>query len=137
MSKPTFLNPPRQSSQQGAPDPSFRVIANGYLLNTAKAPPEVSWNRRELNAILNVYGRKVAAAEWRDYAIDALKDRAVFSVFRRASEVPLFRIEKQPKLSRKQGTYQVVAASGAVLKRGHDLTQVLKVLEKRKLRLVD
>jgi len=72
----------------------------------------------------------VAAGEWRDYAIDTLKDRAVFSVFRRASEMPLYRVEKNPKLARKQGAYQVVAAGGLVLKRGHDLTAVLRVFDK-------
>lgn len=137
MSKPTALNPHRKRPAAGPSTPSMTIVANGYLVGTPKATLEVSWNRHELGAILNVYGRKVAAAEWRDYAIDALKDRAVFSVFRRASEVPLFRIEKQPKLSRKQGAYQVVAATGVILKRGHDLVQVLKVLEKQKLRLVD
>ena len=77
----------------------------------------------------------VAAGEWRDYAIDHLKDRAVFSVFRRTSEVPLFRIEKNPKLARRQGAFSVTAASGLIVKRGHDLAQVLKVFDKT-LRLV-
>jgi hypothetical protein len=82
-------------------------------------------------AILAVYGRKVAAGEWRDYAIDLGRDKAVFSVFRRASEVPLFRIEKAPKLARKQGAYSVVAPAGLILKRGHELARVLSVLEGR------
>jgi len=82
-------------------------------------------------AILAVYGRKVAAGEWRDYAIDLGRDKAVFSVFRRASEVPLFRIEKNPRLARKQGAYSVVAPAGLILKRGHDLARVLTVLENR------
>lgn len=104
-----------------------------------RALPElVSFSRSELNAILNVYGRKVAAGEWRDYAIDHLKDRAVFSIFRRTSEAPLYRVEKQPKLARKQGAYCVVAASGHVLKRGRDLAHVLRVLDKdRRLKLVE
>ena len=98
----------------------------------------VSFHRRELDTILRLYGRMVADGEWRDYAIDLLKDRAVFSVFRRSSEMPLFRIEKDSKLARRQGAYSVVAAGGMILKRGHDLAQVLKVLEKKKhLRLVD
>ena len=84
----------------------------------------------ELNEILNLYGRKVAAGEWRDYAIDFGREKAVFSVFRRASEVPLYRIEKHPKLARRQGAYSVVAATGLILKRGHDLGRVLGVLEK-------
>lgn len=94
----------------------------------------VTFHRRELDMILRLYGQMVAAGEWRDYAIDHLKDRAVFSVFRRTSEVPLFQIVKNPKLARKQGAYSVVAASGAILKRGHDLDRVLTVFD-RKLRL--
>ncbi len=90
----------------------------------------VSFDRRELSEILKIYGRMVAAGEWRDYAIDTLKDRAVFSVFRRASEMPLYRVEKNPKLARKQGAYQVVAAGGLVMKRGHDLPAVLRVFDK-------
>jgi len=97
---------------------------------------QVSFNRRELDAILKVYGRKVAEGEWRDYAIDHLADRAVFSIFRRASEMPMFRVEKVPALSRKQGAYRVVAATGLILKRGHELAQVLKILDKPKLSLV-
>lgn len=89
----------------------------------------VSFDRRELSTILNVYGRKVASGDWRDYAIDMLKDRAVFSIFKRASEMPMFRIEKDPGLRRKQGQYRVVGQNGQVLKRGHDLEQVLKVLD--------
>ena len=97
----------------------------------ASPPPNrVTFNRLELNRILNLYGRMVADGEWRDYAIDFLKDRAVFSVFRRSSEVPLYRIEKDPRLARRQGAYAVVAASGLVLKRGHELARVLRVLDK-------
>lgn len=88
-----------------------------------------AFDRRELNAILAVYGRKVAAGEWRDYAIDISQDKAVFSIFRRASECPLFTVEKCPRLSRKQGAYSVVALSGLILKRGHELDRVLAVLE--------
>ena len=76
-------------------------------------------------------GRKVATGEWRDYAIDLTRDKAVFSIFRRSSEFPLFRIEKDPKLARKQGAYSVVAAGGLILKRGHDLARVLDVIDKR------
>ena len=93
-------------------------------------PSQVGFAREELMRILDLYGRMVAAGEWRDYAIDILKDRAVFSAFRRASEIPLYRIEKNPKLARKQGAYCVVAASGKVLKRGHELSNVLKVFDK-------
>jgi hypothetical protein len=91
----------------------------------------VTFNRLELNRILNLYGRMVAAGEWRDYAIDFLKDRAVFSIFRRASEVPIYRIEKDPKLARKQGAYSVVAAGGQILRRGHELDRVLLVIDRK------
>ncbi len=95
-----------------------------------------SFERRELDLILRLYGRMVAANEWRDYAIDHLSDRAVFSVFRRASETPLFQIVKNPSLARKQGAFSVIAAGGLVLKRGHELARVLAVFDK-KLRLVE
>lgn len=89
-----------------------------------------AFSRQELAEILNLYGRKVAAGEWRDYALDLGRERAVFSVFRRASEVPLYRIEKCPKLARRQGAYAVVTATGLIMKRGHDLKRVLSVLDK-------
>jgi hypothetical protein len=95
----------------------------------------VSFDRRELNLLFNLYGAKVAAGEWRDYALDFTPTLAVFSIFRRTSEAPLYRIEKNPDLARKQGAYAVVAASGLILKRGHDLARVLRVLD-RGLRLV-
>ena len=98
--------------------------------------PRVSFDRSELDAILQVYGRKVADGEWRDYAIDSLADRAVFSIFRRASEMPMFRVEKVPAMARKQGAYRIVAATGLILKRGHELANVLKSLDKPKLSLV-
>ena len=90
----------------------------------------VTFDRRELSQILRVYGFMVSAGEWRDYAIDHLSDRAIFSVFRRTSEVPMFRIEKNPKLSRKQGVYSVIAASGLILKRGQELDRVLRIFDK-------
>ena len=107
---------------------------------TGGVPPvapahRVTFDRRELNRILHLYGRMVAAGEWRDYAIDFLRDRAVFSVFRRASEMPLYRIEKVPRLSRRQGAYSVISATGLIVKRGHELDRVLRVLD-RSLRLV-
>lgn len=94
-----------------------------------------AFDRHELDTILAVYGRKVAAGEWRDYAIDVGPDKAVFSIFRRSSEYPLYRIEKCPRLARKQGAYSVVAPAGLILKRGHDLDRVLRILEDR-VRLV-
>lgn len=96
---------------------------------SVRTVPQISFNRKELNQILSVYGRKVAEGEWRDYAIDALKEKAVFSVFRRATEYPLYRIEKQPKLDRRQGAYSVVAPTGLIVKRGHDLAQVLRAID--------
>jgi len=96
----------------------------------------VAFDRRELSLILKIYGRMVAAGEWRDYAIDMLKDRAVFSVFRRTSEMPLFKIVKDPKLARRQGAYQVVATGGVILKRGHELATVLRVFDSN-LRLAE
>src|SRR5882762_7430087 len=95
-----------------------------------QAPNQVTFSRRELNRIFDLYGRKVAAGEWRDYAIDFLKDRAVFSVFRRSSEMPIYRIEKNPKLARRQGAYSVVSATGLIVRRGPELDRVLRVLDK-------
>jgi len=94
-------------------------------------PDLISFNRRELSEILNVYGAKVAAGEWRDYAIGASRERAVFSVFRRAAELPLYSIEKDPALARRQGAYSVVNATGHVLKRGRELSNVLKLFADR------
>jgi hypothetical protein len=91
---------------------------------------QVTFNRRELDRILRLYGRKVAAGEWRDYAIDFLKDRAVFSVFRRTSEVPIYRIEKSPRAARRQGAYSVISATGLIVRRGHELDRVLLALDK-------
>jgi hypothetical protein len=94
------------------------------------APPVVAFDRFELRELLNLYGRMVASGEWRDYAMDFTKDLAVFSVFRRAHDVPLYRIEKNPKLARKQGQYVLKGTAGQVLKRGHELSLVLRVLDK-------
>ncbi len=115
--------------------------AGGYRGGPAPASPgpdlqrHTTFNRQELSTILAVYGRKVAAGEWRDYAIDLGREKAVFSVFRRTSECALYRIEKTPKLARKQGAYSIVTPTGLILKRGHDLSRVLQVLEDR-VRLV-
>jgi hypothetical protein len=96
----------------------------------------IRFDRLELKRILSTYGRMVMAGEWRDYAIDFRDDAAVFSVFRRASEMPLYSIEKRPKLKDRQGQYSVVAAGGQVLKRAHDLATVLRVLERKLLKAV-
>ncbi len=98
--------------------------------------PHIRFDRPELKRILNTYGRMVMAGEWRDYAIDFRDDVAVFSVFRSTSEMPLYSIEKRPKLKDRQGQYSVVAAGGQVLKRGHDLSGVLRVLDRKLLRPV-
>lgn len=98
---------------------------------------QVAFHRTELNLILSLYGRMVAAGEWRDYGISHLKDAAIFSVFRRTAENPLYRIEKRPKLRSKQGQYAVVGMEGQVLKRGNDLRTVLRVLERKLIRAVD
>ena len=98
-------------------------------------PERVAFTKDELQTVLNLYGRMVAAGEWRDYAMDFLKEKAVFSIFRRASEVPIYRIEKTPRLAAKQGTFSVVAATGLVMRRGNDLARVLSVLDK-KIKLV-
>ena len=91
---------------------------------------QVTFSRKELNRILDLYGRMVAAGEWRDYAIDFLRDRAVFSVFRRSSEMPIYRIEKNPKLARRQGIYSVISATGLIVGRGHELDRVLRAIDK-------
>lgn len=100
-------------------------------------PEIVAFQRHELGQILSLYGRMVAAGEWRDYGISNLKEVSVFAVFRRTAEVPLYRIEKRPKLRLKQGQYAVVTGEGVTLRRGHDLAQVLKVLERKLIRAVD
>lgn len=92
---------------------------------------QTTFDRHELTAILDLYGRKVASGEWRDYAIDLLREKAIFSVYRKASEYALYRIEKDLRLARKQGAYSVIAAGGLIMKRGHDLRRVLSVLEDR------
>ncbi len=98
---------------------------------------DVSFDRKELGLILRLYGQMVAAGEWRDYGISCLRDLAVFCVFRRTAENPLYRIEKRPKLRGKQGLYAVVGMDGQVLRRGHDLAAVLRVLERKLIRPVD
>ncbi len=104
----------------------------------ARRVPEVTaFHRTELAHILGLYGRMVAAGEWRDYGISSLPQVAVFSIFRRTSENPIYRIEKRPKLRDRQGQYAVIGMEGQVLKRGHDLKTVLRVLERKLIRAVD
>ncbi len=102
-----------------------------------RPPEQVAFHRLELGPILSLYGKMVAAGEWRDYGISCLKEVAVFSVFKRTAENPIYRIEKRPKLRSKQGMYAVIGAEGQVLKRGHDLQAVLRVLERKLIKLVD
>lgn len=95
------------------------------------------FHKKELTLIMSLYGRMVAAGEWRDYGISPLKDVAVFSIFKRTAEYPIYKIEKRPKLSKKQGAYSVIAMDGRILKRGNDLKNVLRVLEQKMIRLID
>jgi len=97
---------------------------------------QVAFHRTELAVILSLYGRMVAAGEWRDYAISNLRDVAIFSVFRRCAETSLYRIEKRPKLRDRQGQYAVIGLDGRILKRGSDLKTVLRVLERKLIRTV-
>ncbi|SNX69622.1 uncharacterized protein DUF2794 [Cereibacter ovatus] len=100
-------------------------------------PEQVSFDRHELGRILALYCRMVAMGEWRDYGISCLREVAVFAIFRRTAESPLYRIEKRPKLRARQGIYAVVGMDGQILRRGHDLAQVLRVLERKLIRPVD
>ncbi|MEI4472697.1 DUF2794 domain-containing protein [Frigidibacter sp. MR17.24] len=103
----------------------------------APVPDRVTFDRAELSVLLSLYGRMVAAGEWRDYGMSFLREAAVFSVFRRTAENPLYRIEKRPKLRAKQGIYAVIGMDGQVLRRGHELPTVLRVLERKLIRPVD
>ena len=107
------------------------VNSNQAGTHQGKTDAPIAFNRQELNSILSVYGRQVGAGEWRDYAIYHGADCAIFSIFRRSSEMPLYTVEKRPALSKKQGAYSVVAAGGMILRRGHDLKQVLRVIDKK------
>jgi len=100
-------------------------------------PHPIAFDRKELNVILTLYGRMVAAGEWRDYGISHLTDVAVFAIFRRTAEHPIYRVEKRPKLRDKQGQYSVIGMDGRILKRGHDLRTVLRVLERKLIRVVE
>ena len=133
-SEPIAFRRPQSSVSDGPPRTTPQWQTTSPPRSTT--PTIVAFNRQELNQILHVYGRRVAAGEWRDYAIDMGRESAVFSIFRRTSEVPIYRVEKTPKLARKQGAYSVITATGLVLKRGHDLLRVLTVLDKG-VRLVD
>jgi hypothetical protein len=118
------------SLEPGVTDPSQSHGGESQGTQPFAPANRVTFDRRELDRIFNLYGRKVAAGEWRDYAIDFLRDRAVFSVFRRSSEVPLYRIEKSPKLARRHGAYSVISATGLIVRRGHELDRVLRSIDK-------
>lgn len=120
--------PDVQQVQTASRDSSTVVDLREYKKD--RDPLPITFHRRELDAILRIYGRMVGEGEWRDYAIDHLREKAVFSVFKRSGEMPLYRIEKNPKLAAKQGAYCVVNTDGRILKRGHELPQVLKVFDK-------
>ena len=107
----------------------FAPSASPATPSASRFIASVTFDRRELSTILNLYGRKVANGEWRDYAIDFLRERAVFSIYKRSSERPVYVVEKNPKLRNKQGQYMVLSQEGRVLKRGHELATVLRVLE--------
>lgn len=112
-------------------------IVNMKTSKDSKILEQVAFHRLELVPILTLYGRMVAAGEWRDYGISCLREVAIFSVFKRTAENPLYRIEKRPKLKSKQGIYAVIGAEGQILKRGQDLKSVLGVLERKLIRAVD
>lgn len=116
----------RKSSVMNAPTPF-----------PGPAPAQIAFHRTELNVVLSLYGRFVAAGELRDYGISHLKDVAVFSMFRRTAENPMYRVEKRPSLRMKQGQYVVIGMEGQILKRGNDLRQVLRVLERKLIRAID
>jgi hypothetical protein len=132
-----FLRSRKEEGQRSVPVRASESSGglNGGTISRPSAPSVISFDRRELGDILRLYGRMVAAGEWRDYALDFTPQRAVFSIFRRTSEAPLFRVEKNPALARKQGAYSVIAATGMILRRGNDLGRVISVLEKN-VRLV-
>ena len=106
-------------------------------LDPRPAAGMVFFERREIDLLMRLHGRMVAAGEWRDYGMAGLTDYAVFSIFRHAAEAPLYRVEKRPDLARKQGQWAVVGQGGVVLRRGHDLAQVLRVFDKGRFKVVD
>ena len=110
---------------------------NPNMMPQNGAPEIVAFDRHELGQILRIYGQMVAAGEWRDYALSFGRDLAVFAIFRRTAEVPLYRVEKRPKLRLKQGIYAVVGEGGQVLRRGHDLAAVLRIFERKLIRAVE
>ena len=119
--------------------PGMAVESNIVPFPTRKnnADNIVSFDRRELNAILSKYGQLVAAGEWRDYALNMSMDAAVFSVFRRTGETPAYRIEKRPKNATRQGQYAIIGSDGRIEKRGHDLRLALRIFDRKLMKLTD
>lgn len=112
------------------------MIGGAEIAQFPGAPDRVTFHRGELSVILGLYGRMVAAGLWRDYGISMLRDVAIFAIFRHTAEHPIYRIEKRPKLVARQGEYAVIAMDGRILKRGPDLAQVLRVLERKLIRAI-
>lgn len=123
------------NEHSGSADRRGRIVVDLKAYRDERDPMPVTFHRLELNQILRVYGRMVGDGEWRDYAIDHFKDKAVFSVFKRSGDLPVYQIEKNPKFAAKQGAFSVVNTQGRILKRGQDLAQVMKFFDKvQKLR---
>lgn len=118
-------------AQTGAPPGSGAVLPFPQ-----RAPLQVAFTRAELLRILDLYGRMVAAGEWRDYAMDFAREMASFSAFRRAAERPQMRVEKRPALRNRQGMWTLFGEHGQVLKRGHELAGVLAPMERRLVKAV-
>lgn len=114
----------------------MNVITHTPLPGAPRLPDQVTFTRAELSVIMTLYGRMIAAGEWRDYGMSFLREVAIFAIFRRTAENPLYRIEKRPGLRHKQGLYAVISIDGQVLKRGQDLKTVLRVLERKLIRAV-
>lgn len=119
-----------QSEHAGAAGHKTQGVVDLKEYRDAREPMPVTFHRLELNQILRIYGRMVGESEWRDYAIDFFRDKAVFSVFKRSGDLPLYQVEKNPKLAAKQGAFSIVNTQGKILKRGHELAQVLKFFDK-------
>lgn len=109
----------------------------GDVIPFRKAAEQVGFTREELTRILDLYGRMVAAGQWRDYAMDFGRDAASFAAFRRTAERPQARIEKRPALRNRQGMWTLFGEHGQVLKRGHELAGVLAPVERRMLKAVE
>jgi Protein of unknown function (DUF2794) len=118
-------------------DPASIVLPAPSAWRRRTQPAVTSFDRRELSLILGIYGRMLTCGMARDYAIDHLADRAVFSIFRRTSETPLYRIEKRPRDASRQGAWSVVSPGGGILKRGRDLAQVLRLFDRKLIRAID